>query len=231
MFLYCITPYSKLICNFIKVGICKDINQYIADKNMFKKYLKSMSYYDNPIKNKNYEINFKTNKIIINDLNIIKNKYIRCKNKIKILLLYEYIKMKKRIFKKTINYMINVPLHEDIIQKIVKINSNRHIIEYKILCDVIKKEVIYKYNNYFKCNPKISNNIKIYINYDRNKFCNKNEIMNIIIKLKNIIFILKNFMEIHFIVIYINQFYKCLKENMYQNDGFISIKKMINKTI
>lgn len=26
MFIYCITPYNKIECNFIKIGICQDID-------------------------------------------------------------------------------------------------------------------------------------------------------------------------------------------------------------
>lgn len=183
-------------------------NKYITDKRILKKYIQSMIYCDNPIIYKNYNIDFNSNEIIIKRLNFNKNKYKRCKNKMKILLLYQYVKIKKEI-----------------------IENNRYNMEYGILCNVIKKEIINKKlkNIRFSILKDDINYINKYISFNENKIYNKKELINIITRIKKIVYILQYHMEIHFVVIYINQLLKCFKENTYQNDVLISLKKIINK--
>lgn len=92
---------------------CKNNIKYYNTKSVLKKNIQVMNYYDNPIIYKNYKIEFKTNEIIITNINI-KNKYMRCKNKIKLLLLYKYIKFKREKYFYDIGDEINLLLNIDV---------------------------------------------------------------------------------------------------------------------
>lgn len=181
---------------------CVNIKQYYNTKTILKKYIQSVVYCDNPTIYKNYKIDFKINEINITNLKYINNKYIRCKNKLKILLLYEYIKLKRKSYiniSNYINYMINIPLHENIVQNIIRnikknkeinncekpticINENnkkinnklrkkKYIMEYKVLCSIINIKII-ENSNIFKCFKCINcNNNCIRYNKIKNSIC------------------------------------------------------------
>lgn len=247
-----------------------------------------MIYYDNPINYKNYKIEFKINEIIITNLKYINNKHIKYKIKLKLLLLHEYVKIKRKKrndeMVNYIKYMINIPLHENIIQDIIKniskekepnnlkfnstINNNneiikydnilhvdknnkkinnklrrkKYIMEYKNLCKVIKIKVIENPKN-FKCSKckvnncsgynKIKNNICKFIDYDKNKLYNKEQISFIIAELMKIINIIKNqYVDgIDNIKIYVFHLLNCMKKDNYQNPLFISLKNKLLKEI
>lgn len=78
MFLYCITPYKNLKCNFIKVGICDDI---VLLKNRYKTYYgDNCRYYYVKIKDKNDENNIHIKLKILglhieNELFLLNNEY------------------------------------------------------------------------------------------------------------------------------------------------------------
>lgn len=217
----------KLYFNF-----CIYNKQYIENKNVFRKFIQSMIYCDNPITYKNYKLTFNENKVSIINLKKIKNKYLIFKNKILLLLLYQYIKIKRKKklekINKYINYMIKIPLHENIIQKIIKKVTNMHDFEYKILCNIIKEKVINE-NTYYFVNIKRYNNINTYINYNKNKIYDKSEIIEILIEIKKIFFKIQKYINIHIFIIYINHFLKCLFKNTYHDYDFISVKNLINK--
>lgn len=158
----------------IYLSFCVNIKQYYNTKSVLKKHIQSMVYNDNPIIYQYYKINFKTDEIIIENLNQ-NNKYIHCKNKLKVLLLYEYIKIKRKKIVGYIKYMINVPLHENIIQNIIK---NMSFVKYEEKLKLKKK----KFKLTFNYNEEDTNE-EIYKLYkDKNK---QYENINIL-KYKNI---------------------------------------------
>lgn len=190
---------------------CINIKQYYESKSILKKNIQSMVYCDNPINHKNYKIEFKINEIIITNLKYINNKYIRCRNKLKIIILYEYIKIKRKKYDEIISYvkyMINIPLHENLIQNIVKnISKNKDQEKNKInkTLNIVEKINILNYNNH-----KNVENIK-------NKLVNKNYYKKkYIIEYKNLCKIIK---------------IKVINENQNYFKHLTKIEKDINKCI
>lgn len=210
-----------------------------------------MVYCDNPIIYNNFKIELKINEIVVTNFND-KDKYIRCKNKLKLLLLYQYIKLKNEKVKQKIydyiKYMINIPLHENLIQDIIKNNikncsnnkkinnklrKKRYIMEYRILCEIIEKEVIIKNKKEksVKYISKLHINIDDYIDYNKNKICDKTQIMNITGTIKTILHTIKDIIDIEVVYIYVTQLIICMHDNDYQNPLFILMKDKILKEI
>lgn len=157
------------------LSFCINIKQYYNTKTILKRYMQSMFYYDNPINYQYYKINFEIEEIIIEKISQ-NNKYIQCKNKLKILLLYEYIKIRRRKIVNYIKYMINIPLHENIVQNIIKNISyvkNEENIK-------LKKD---KFKFIFNYNETISR--EMYEKY-RNKYKKHDNVQDIFDKNKNI---------------------------------------------
>lgn len=181
------------------LDFCINNKQFYESRNILKKNIQSLVYYDNPTIYKCYKIDFKMDKIIVKKIDL-KNKYIKYKNKMILLLLYQYIKVKRKKISRYIEYMIKVPLHVDIIQNIIQknkiscenkqnlINTNnkkkhkklkkkKYIMEYKGFCIIIKSLVIDKNGNHFRCIPDVKKGIDNYIDYNNNKIYDKPHIM------------------------------------------------------
>lgn len=231
---------------------CINIKQYYGSKSILKKNIQSIVFGDSIINHKNYKIEFKINEIIITNLKYINNKYVGCKNKIKLILLYEYIKIKRNKHDKIINYvkyMIYIPLHEKVIQKIVKnisskikeeeknklinkkLYKKKYIMEYKNLCKIIKIKVINDNQDYFKRFTKIEKDINKHIDYNLNKYLKKKDIIFIISYIKQKLDILEEFLNIKIVIMYVTELFNCIYKNDYQNQAFIIFKKHLLKEI
>lgn len=101
------------------LNFCINNKKYYNTKSILKKNIQAMVYYDNPIKYKNYKIEFKMDEIIVTEFNNIKKKYTRCINKMILLFLYNYVKIKRENHEKIINYIFyDVNKEIDIISNI-----------------------------------------------------------------------------------------------------------------